>query len=57
LQNELDELKKEYKTKIQNKETDFEKDEINSPNNIDTSNINKNKDINKSEKKKDCVIF
>ena len=36
---------------------DFEKDEINSPNNIDTSNINKNKDINKSEKKKDCVIF
>ena len=57
LQNELDELKNEYKTKIQNKETDFEKDEINSPNNIDTSNINKNKDINKSEKKKDCVIF
>ena len=55
LKKELDELKTIYNTKLQSKETNFEKDEINSPNNIDIKIDNE--DTKKTEKKKDCIIF
>ena len=55
LKKELDELKTIYNTKLQSKETNFEKDEINSPNNIEIKIDNE--DTKKTEKKKDCIIF